>query len=381
MQQKMQEAVANHRRSVWGAAQSGNAAAVRALFRKARHNNLLDCAEGFSPYMKQALCVAIANGHVDCVAALLKAGACATVHVTDGAGPVQTAAAAGDVDCLHLLLHARAQVGAHRPQDLVYPLDTAAAHGHVGFVNALVRARVSVQESHAAQHAAYHNHVGILELLASVGVNFNLQGACRGKFQGWCPIHAAARNGHVEAVQCLLRHKADVHAVTSSGLTALHIAARQGSARLVGFLLEAVRTDDPDRGVHARTHVGTQPLHEAAAGGHVDALRLLLRAKADIHATTMSGRMPLHEAVHHNCTAVFSLLVRAKANVDATYYNGITALHNAAVSGLTASVQMLLRLKADARVRAANGRSPCSYAAKRGHMDIVQMLQHAAAQP
>ena len=42
--------------------------------------------------------------------------------------------------------------------------------------------------------------------------------------------HAAAEGGHMEAVECLLQAKAQIESANAAGCTALHIAARSGTA-------------------------------------------------------------------------------------------------------------------------------------------------------
>ena len=43
--------------------------------------------------------------------------------------------------------------------------------------------------------------------------------------QGWTPLHSAVSAGHAEVAELLLKHGADLAAVTSGGRTALHYAA------------------------------------------------------------------------------------------------------------------------------------------------------------
>lgn len=54
------------------------------------------------------------------------------------------------------------------------------------------------------------------------------------------PLHAAAFADHVECLQLLLRHNAQVNAVDHSGKTALMMAAENGQAGAVGVYLSCV---------------------------------------------------------------------------------------------------------------------------------------------
>ena len=74
---------------------------------------------------------------------------------------------------------------------------------------------------------------------------------------GLCPLHLAASLGRPRLVAALLRHRADLAAVTrdQEGLTALHLATRHQHADTVRLLLE--------RGAEVNTQVQPQP-HFAA---------------------------------------------------------------------------------------------------------------------
>lgn len=74
---------------------------------------------------------------------------------------------------------------------------------------------------------------------------------------GLCPLHLAASLGRPRLVAALLRHRADLAAVTrdQEGLTALHLATRHQHADTVRLLLE--------RGAEVNTQVQLQP-HFAA---------------------------------------------------------------------------------------------------------------------
>lgn len=55
---------------------------------------------------------------------------------------------------------------------------------------------------------------------------------------GKAALHLAAEKGHEDIADLLLSHKAFVNAKTKLGLTPLHLAAQNGSTRLVQLLVE-----------------------------------------------------------------------------------------------------------------------------------------------
>lgn len=74
-----------------------------------------------------------------------------------------------------------------------------------------------------------------------------------------------------------------------------HTAAARGD---IDSLKEIAVTDK--RALHAKDGNGWQPLHEAARGGHIEAVKLLVNNGADINAVTNNGTgaSPLNIAVH-----------------------------------------------------------------------------------
>jgi len=103
---------------------------------------------------------------------------------------------------------------------------------------------------------------------------------------GFAPLHLAAYFGHVEVVELLIAHAADVRAVARNPmqLTALHSAAAARHDAIVGLLLE--HGADPD----AIQAGGFTPLHAAAQNGDSVAVDLLLARGADRTLAADDGR-------------------------------------------------------------------------------------------
>ena len=103
------------------------------------------------------------------------------------------------------------------------------------------------------------------------------------------PVLQAAEKGDTRKLKDLLDLDPDlVNCRDSDDYTPLHRAAYNGHVRAVELLLE--KGADP----HARTSDGWQPLHSAVKWSHAQVACLLLSAGADINAQTNGGQTPAH---------------------------------------------------------------------------------------
>ena len=106
------------------------------------------------------------------------------------------------------------------------------------------------------------------------------------KFWESTVLHTAARTGHLDIARVLLEHGATVHYQGKEGKTPLHIAARNGAIHILNLLLDF--DDQPNCFSIAANR---SPLGDAAIGGHVGTLEILLErgtyAPADIDQALM----------------------------------------------------------------------------------------------
>ena len=82
--------------------------------------------------------------------------------------------------------------------------------------------------------------------------------------------------------------------------------------------------------VHDARHVArhlASPVHLAAAGGHLDVLRVLVSAGANINAVDAMQASPLHYAAEHGRVEAAEWLLRREANVAAIDVLGCSPLH------------------------------------------------------
>ena len=102
---------------------------------------------------------------------------------------------------------------------------------------------------------------------------------------------------------------------------------------------------------------GDRPaLIDAAKDGDRDALRALIRKKADVNAAEGDGSTALHWASYRDDLESADLLIRAGAKVNAANDLGVTPLWAASQNGSSAMVRRLLEAGAEPELGAAGGR-------------------------
>lgn len=178
----------------------------------------------------------------------------------------------------------------------------------------------------------------LLDLLFARGGNG------RAAMNGYTPLMAAAGNGDLAAVKCLLDHGADVKARMANGYTALIGAAIAGDAQVVALLLECGA--DPNAVCTTDLGILQTPAAMAAVMGRAECLRLLIAAGADV-------------------------------NVQGGPF-AQNALLGAATSSSTETVRLLLD-RADFKAKDSQARTALDWAACSGETDIVKLLRAAGA--
>jgi ankyrin repeat protein len=129
----------------------------------------------------------------------------------------------------------------------------------------------------------------------------------------WTPLHHAVKGAHIGVVRELLKHGADVNALTQHQSTALHIAACNGGAMATPEAVtnfERIVTLLIDRGcpLQAVDNKRNSALHRAAQHGSLGILRTLLLLMGDDGSRNVDGQSVMDRAVAGGHEQVVSLL-------------------------------------------------------------------------
>ena len=113
----------------------------------------------------------------------------------------------------------------------------------------------------------------------------------------------------------------------------------------------------------------------AAESKNTDALKALVKQRADVNAAQPDGTTALHWAAHWNDAEAVSLLLRAGANAKAVNRYGSTPLSEAVVSGNAVMIESLLNAGASPKtLTSENGETVLMTAARAGNVDAVRLL-------
>ena len=203
-------------------------------------------------------------------------------------------------------------------------LHVAVRSGRIHTVECLLACGAPVnlpnEEGDTSLHIAWHlpQMIKIL-IMAGADTGFmNLMGAC--------PLHNAAKNGAVDALQKLLDHNAKINVKDFDGRAALHTAVRYPDA--VSFLIDQnAEVDCPD-------FYGETPLHVASQEGCTESAIKLIAAGADVSLQNHHGDTPLHFAALKGEKEIVQLLLEAGSNPDIPNIRGYTPLHSIALTAI-----------------------------------------------
>lgn len=192
------------------------------------------------------------------------------------------------------------------------------------------------------------------------------------------PLHAAAANKTkgVEVLTFLLELGARIERVMEGNMTALHLAAKSGSAEAAERLLEFKAMLD------RRSDDDWAAIHYAADSGNAHCVKVLLEARADA-LEEVKRWTPLHFASRRGHEKVAELLMQngADCNMATGDESPICPFHLGAASGKADFVKLMFKASASPLQAIDGGWCPLHIAALLGKKDLIKLLVKGRADP
>ncbi len=209
----------------------------------------------------------------------------------------------------------------------------------------------------ALVYAAMHGKLDEVKRLLDDGVDANSTDG-----SGETALIKACGNGHVEIVELLLEHGADVHIATRGGFKPINLA---NTGEIVRMLRKA------------GAEVDIESLADAVAYGDAECVQKMIDEGIDVNAN--GNCQTLSTASYYGYEDILDILLRANIQVDGEV--GRKALYYAAEKGYTSIVRKLIAAGAEVNPKNSDDEAAIAAAAQNHHMDIVEMLIHAGADP
>jgi len=200
---------------------------------------------------------------------------------------------------------------------------------------------------------------------------------------GMSALHIAARGADARIVEALLAAGADAADTLPEGETVLMAAAKSGNPEVVAALLRGNATTssngygsvsvvtnaaDPNS---RESWYGQTALMWAAANGHVEVMKLLIDAGANLDQSSSRISAPEVEPDRMQGGFVYAKIPEGR----------LTALHFAAREGQLDAVKTLIEAGANLDLGDSYGTTPAVLATLNGHLGVTAALLEAGADP
>jgi uncharacterized protein len=219
--------------------------------------------------------------------------------------------------------------------------------------------------------------------------------------RGATALMLASFNNHKKVAELLLDAGADANASTKeTGLsTPIEYAAAKGHLEIIRMLLRAGAVLTRQAITHATIYGHLLALKELLKGKQPkdipfspatmatnfsertqktrrrEILEFLLNAGADINGSDAFGHTALHNAVKNSDVKLLEWLIEKRANVNRITRPRSTVLHYAAFLGECECAKVLIEAGADLTIQNAEGKTPLQWAGFHGQKEMVNLLK------
>ena len=115
----------------------------------------------------------------------------------------------------------------------------------------------------------------------------------------------------------------------------------------------------------------------AAFFGHLDAVKALIAAGADIHAAAKNGLkvQAIHAAVASKNLDIVRTVLEAGADPNAAQQQGFRPMHESGSTGSRELAELLMKYGGDPTLKNDDGKSTITFAREKGHAEFADWLE------
>ena len=355
--------------------------------------------------------IASSEGHLEIAETLVENHSDLNIQTGQGYTPLHMASLGGHLHIVNMLLVAGADPNLTDSHGST-PLHNSCRNGFINVVDSLIKggADPDILDKHEETPlylaCSRYENLSMIKKLLELGANPDIPN----KF-GHTPLTIVIINGNLKAVELLLEAGAnpDTPIVESRDIhVPILFAAKHGHHEILEMLLKYEANIN-------KVGDGWTALHAATYNSDVDTLKLLLQHNADPNFIDVDGLTPLYIATYMKCPTIVKMLLQAMANPnipkvkhydqvtpgilwfqdDAKYLKdteaflktinyptfhadsaGYTPLHVACMHGDPELVQLLLSYQADTTVKSPLGHMALIIAELLGHKKVINLMNN-----
>lgn len=187
-------------------------------------------------------------------------------------------------------------------------------------------------------------------------------------------LKARDANGASPLLIAIYHQKHDIAKALADASDSIDIfeAAALGRVDRIKQLLR----DDPSL-ASAYAPDGFPPVGLASFFGHLDAVRALIAAGADIHAAARNGLkvQAIHAAVASKNLEIVRAVLEAGADPNAAQQQGFRPMHESGSSGSRELAELLMKYGGDPTLKNDEGKNTITFAREKGHAEFADWLE------